>query len=261
MLENVSGTLFPDRDETEISDLVFSPSELDRLADFRNSSAIDSDSGLGKLVDDAIAQNSGITNGKVPNPPNDTSPTVAEDSSKIAEFNGVPEEGGGDKKDKDKKDDSDTDGKTIEGTDEDDIIVATGANQSLYGKRGDDKIKGKRDKKNKIYGGKGKDDCEGGDDDDEIKGDRGDDKCDGGGGNDTLYGGKDNDTLSGGTGNDTCKGDDGDDWVHGNDGKDDVDGGSGSDTVYGGKGDDTCNGGEGNDTVRGDRGNDNVNGG
>ncbi|MCC3475035.1 MULTISPECIES: cadherin-like domain-containing protein [unclassified Microcoleus] len=278
MLENVSGTLFPDRDETEISDLkkttlfsqialddeqpklVFSPSELDRLADFRDASAINSDSGLGKLVDDAIAQNSGITSGKVPNPPKDESPKVTDDSSKIPELSGVPEEGAGDKKDKDKKDDSGSDPQTIEGTDGDDIIVATGANQSLYGKRGKDKLKGKSGK-NKLYGGKDGDDCEGGDGDDEIRGDRGDDKCDGGEGNDTLYGGKDNDTLSGGTGNDTCKGDDGDDWVHGNDGKDDVDGGSGSDTVYGGKGDDTCNGGEGNDTVRGDRGNDNVNGG
>ncbi|MCC3531191.1 MAG: calcium-binding protein [Microcoleus sp. PH2017_21_RUC_O_A] len=278
MLENVSGTLFPDRDETEISDLkktslfsqialddeqpklVFSPSELDRLADFRDASAIDSDSGLGKLVDNAIAQNSGITSGKVPNPPKDESPKVTDDSSKIPELSGVPEEGAGDKKDKDKKDDSGSDPQTIEGTDGDDIIVATGANQSLYGKKGKDKLKGKSGK-NKLYGGKDGDDCEGGDGDDEVRGDRGDDKCDGGGGNDTLYGGKDNDTLSGGTDNDTCKGDDGDDWVHGNDGKDDVDGGSGNDTVYGGKGDDTCNGGEGNDTVRGDRGNDNVNGG
>ncbi|MEG4801005.1 cadherin-like domain-containing protein [Microcoleus sp. ARI1-A2] len=279
LLGNVSGTLFPDRDETEISDLtktslfapiaqddspklVFSASELDRLADFRNASAINSDGGLVKLVDDAIAENSGSSDkGKVPNPSDGTSETGAEDKSNIREFNGVPEEGGGDKKDKDKKNDSGSDPQTLEGTDDDDLIVATGANQSLYGKKGDDKIKGKRDKKNKIYGGKGKDDCEGGDDDDEIKGDRGDDKCDGGGGNDTLYGGKDNDTLSGGSGNDTCQGDDGNDWVHGNDGKDDVDGGSGSDTVYGGKGDDTCKGGEGNDTVRGDRGNDNVSGG
>jgi len=274
MLENVSGTLFPDRDETQISDrkatslfvppvddeqpkLVFSASDLDRLADFRNSSAINSNSELAKLVDDAIGQNRGSTNGKVPNPPKDASPKVADDS-KIAELSGVPEEGAGGKNDK--KDDSGTDGKTIEGTDGDDIIVATGANQSLYGKKGKDKLKGKSGK-NKLYGGKGDDDCAGGDGDDEIKGDRGDDTVNGGEGNDTLYGGKDNDTLSGGSGNDTCKGDDGNDWAHGNDGNDDVDGGSGTDTVYGGKGNDKCEGGEGNDIVRGDRGEDNVSGG
>ncbi|MCC3440054.1 MAG: hypothetical protein JGK20_32720, partial [Microcoleus sp. PH2017_05_CCC_O_A] len=173
LLENVSGTLFPDRDETEISDLkktslfspialddeqpklVFSASELDRLADFRDASAINSDSGLGKLV------------GKVPNPPppKDTSPKVADDSSKMAELSGVPEEGTGNKNDKnDKKDNSGSDPQTIEGTDGDDIIVATGANQSLYGKRGKDKLKGKSGK-NKLYGGKDGDDCEGGDGD------------------------------------------------------------------------------------------------
>ncbi|MCW6052265.1 calcium-binding protein [Lyngbya sp. CCAP 1446/10] len=271
---NVSGTLFPDRDETQISDLkatslfvppvddeqpklVFSASELARLADFRNSSALDSNSELAKLVDDAIGQNRGSTNGQVPNPPNDASPKVTDDS-KIAELSSVPEEGVGGKNDK--KDDSDTDGKTIEGTDDDDIIVATGANQSLYGKKGKDKLKGKSGK-NKLYGGKDDDDCAGGDGDDEIKGDRGDDKCDGGEGSDTVYGGKDNDTISGGSGNDTCKGDDGNDWVHGNEGNDDVDGGSGTDTVYGGKGNDKCEGGEGNDIVRGDRGEDNVSGG
>jgi Ca2+-binding RTX toxin-like protein len=276
LLGNVSGTLFPDRDETEISDLkktslfspialddeqpklVFTPSELDRLADFRDASAIDSNDPLGKLVDDAIAQNSGLTNDKVPNPPNDASPTVADDSSKNPELSGVPEEGGDDKNDK--NDDSGSDPQTLEGTDDDDLIVATGANQSLYGKKGNDTLRGSASNE-RHFGGKGNDDCAGDDGDDEVRGDRGDDKCDGGEGNDTLSGGKDKDTLSGGTGNDTCKGDDDDDWVHGNDGKDDVDGGSGSDTLYGGKGDDTCKGGEGNDTVRGDRGNDKCDGG
>ncbi|PSB28947.1 calcium-binding protein, partial [filamentous cyanobacterium Phorm 46] len=140
------------------------------------------------------------------------------------------------------------------------LIVATGVNQTIFGKKGKDKIKVKGGK-NKIYGGKDDDDCEGGDDDDEIRGDRGKDKIHGGKGNDKIDGGKDDDIIFGGSGKDTCKGDDGDDWVHGNDGDDDVDGGAGSDTVYGGKGDDKCEGGEGNDTVRGDRGNDNVSGG
>ena len=288
LLGNVSGTLFPDRAQTEIPDVTktssstglnmpnsnanvtsavpialeddeaefgLSVSNLDRLGDFRSATATNSDKGLVKLIDDAIAENSTGSNGKVANPSNGASPKVAEDQSKISEFNGVPEEGAGSK-----DDDVSDRRRTIEGTDNDDLIVATGANQSLFGKKGKDKIKGNNGK-NKIYGGKGDDDCEGGDDDDEIKGDRGNDTCKGGKGNDKIDGGKDNDSIFGGSGKDTCKGDDGDDWVHGNDGDDDVDGSTGSDTVYGGKGDDKCEGGEGNDTVRGDTGKDNVSGG
>ncbi|WP_293135651.1 calcium-binding protein [Microcoleus sp. bin38.metabat.b11b12b14.051] len=262
-------------DESE-AELGLSASDLDRLTNFRSATALNSDSGLVKLIDDAIAENTGSNTPKSPvaNPSNGTSvkavedksvtnpsdgtPAAVEDSSKIAEVNVVPEEGAN--KRTVTSDNSGSDGKTIEGTDDDDIIVATGANQSLYGKKGKDKIKAKSGK-NKIYGGKDDDDCGGGDGDDEVRGDRGNDKCDGGGGNDTVYGGKDNDTISGGTGNDTCNGDEGDDVAYGNDGNDDVDGGSGKDTVYGGKGDDKAKGGEGNDVVRGDRGNDTVIGG
>ncbi|MEG4345255.1 hypothetical protein QUB70_18560, partial [Microcoleus sp. A003_D6] len=291
LLGNVSGTLFPDRDETKIPDMTktssstvqnmpnsnadltsalplgvddgapefpLSASELDRLAALSNTIAKNFDSGLAQLIDEAIAENTGSSsNGKVANQFNGVPEEGAENSRTIAEFNGVPEESAGDKKD----DDSGSAIETIEGSDDDDLIVATtSADKSIFGKKGDDKIKVKRGK-NKIYGGKGDDDCQGGDDDDEIKGDLGKDKCDGGKGDDNINGGKDNDTIFGGSGKDTCKGDDGDDWVHGNDGDDDVDGGTGSDTIYGGKGDDKCEGGEGNDTVTGDRGNDNVSGG
>ena len=283
-------------DESE-AELGLSASDLDRLTNFRSATALNSDSGLVKLIDDAIAENTGSNTPKSPvaNPSNGTSvkavedksvtnpssgtsedslnapsdkkvvsasdatPALAvEDSSKIAEVNVVPEEGAN--KRTVTSDNSGSDGKTIVGTDDDDIIVATGADESLYGKKGKDKIKAKSGK-NKIYGGKDDDDCQGGDGDDEVRGDRGNDTCDGGSGDDKVYGGKDNDTISGGTGNDTCNGDDGDDVAYGNDGNDDVDGGSGKDTVYGGKGDDKSKGGEGNDVVRGDRGNDTVMGG
>ncbi|MEG3862659.1 calcium-binding protein, partial [Microcoleus sp. herbarium12] len=324
LLENVSGKFFPDPTQTTISDMMkttstgsnmpnsnekltsavpaaiddgeaelgLSASDLDRLMNFRSATALNSDSGLVKLIDDAIAENSGSNTPKSPvanpssgtsvkavddkipvanpssgtsasslNPPSDkvvspsdTKPTlVVGDSSKMAEVKVVPEEGAN--KRTDTSDNSGSDGKTIVGTDNDDIIVATGADQSLYGKKGKDKIKGKSGK-NKIYGGKNDDDCQGGDGDDEVRGDRGNDTCDGGSGDDKVYGGKDNDTISGGTGNDTCNGDDGDDVVYGNEGNDDVDGGAGKDTVMGGKGDDKSKGGEGNDVVRGDRGND-----
>ena len=185
----------------------------------------------------------------------------AEDNSKIAEFNAVPiEKSAGGDDDDDDDDDSDR-RRTIEGSDNDDLIVATGDRDKIFGKRGKDEIKGNRGKKNKIYGGKDDDDCEGGDDDDEVRGDRGNDKVKGGKGNDKVNGGKDKDSLFGGTGNDTCEGDDGDDSVYGNEGDDDADGGEGNDAVYGGKGNDDCEGGEGNDAVRGDTGNDDCEGG
>ncbi|PSB50419.1 calcium-binding protein [filamentous cyanobacterium Phorm 6] len=266
--------------EDDEPELGLSASNLDQLTTFRSATALNPDSGLVKLIDDAIAENSGSNTPKSPvanpsngtsgnsgsntrnipvvSPSNDTSVKPVEDSSKIAEVNVVPEEGAN--KRTNTTDNSSSDGKTIEGSDDDDLIVATGVNQTIFGKKGKDKIKVKGGK-NKIYGGKDDDDCEGGDDDDEIRGDRGKDKIHGGKGNDKIDGGKDDDIIFGGSGKDTCKGDDGDDWVHGNDGDDDVDGGAGSDTVYGGKGDDKCEGGEGNDTVRGDRGNDNVSGG
>ncbi|MEG4085903.1 cadherin-like domain-containing protein [Microcoleus sp. POL10_C6] len=151
--------------------------------------------------------------------------------------------------------------RTVLGRDDDDLIVATGDNEKIFGNQGEDTIKGNRGRKNTIFGGKGNDDCEGGEDDDVIKGDRGNDKVNGGKGNDTLNGGKDNDTVIGGEGNDDCEGDDGDDWVHGKEGKDKVKGGAGNDSIYGGKDDDDCKGDEGNDNVRGDRGNDDCEGG
>ncbi|MEG4497977.1 calcium-binding protein [Microcoleus sp. F10-C6] len=250
--KNVSGTLFSDRDETENSDMTFS-----------NNIPENSDDELKELIKVAISENTG--NGKVPDLSNGASETGAADNSTIAEFKGVPEEGAGDKDDGDLDNDDgnglDDRRRTVVGTDDDDLIVATGEQDDIFGKKGKDKIKGNRGKKNKIYGGKDDDDCEGGDDDDEIRGDRGNDTVMGGKGKDTLNGGKDNDTVMGGSDDDICEGDDGDDWVHGNEGDDEVDGGAGSDSVYGGKGDDDCEGGEGNDTVRGDTGNDNVSGG
>ncbi len=235
LLGNVSGTLFPDRSQTEIPDLTktssstglnmpnsnanvtsavpialeddeaefgLSVSNLDRLGDFRSATATNSDKGLVKLIDDAIAENSSSSNGKVANPSNGTSPKVAEDNSKIAQLNGVPEEGAGSNNGKsddknNKKDDISTNNDTIEGTDGDDLIAVTTADKSIFGKKGKDRIKGSPGK-DKIYGGKDDDICDGGDGDDEVRGDRGNDEVRGGKGKDSVYGGKDNDTVRGG---------------------------------------------------------------
>ncbi|MEG4023952.1 cadherin-like domain-containing protein, partial [Microcoleus sp. S13C4] len=240
LLEESPRKLFLAQDETQKP-----------VGDLGKNSPKISDEELAKLIEEALAENTDGVKTKFPNQSNGASDTGAADNSPIAEFNGDTN-----------NDDSGIDRRrTVIGTDNDDVIVATGDNEETYGKQGNDQIKGNRGKKNKIYGGKGEDDCEGGDDDDEIKGDRGNDKVKGGKGDDKVKGGKDNDSLFGGTGNDTCEGDDGDDWVHGNEGKDEADGGAGNDTIYGGKDDDDCKGGAGNDNVRGDRGNDTVNGG
>ncbi|EGK85781.1 Hemolysin-type calcium-binding region [Microcoleus vaginatus FGP-2] len=254
-LENESGTLFPKPDETQNS-----VGGLDT-----NTPTISAEDST-NLINEALERELGLG-------------IVADNDQFTTEFNAVPEEGAGDDADDsgiafqtfggtDDDDDEDLDDgngmeprRRVVGSNDDDLIVATGNQDEIYGKEGKDEIKGNRRNKNKIYAGKGDDDCEGGDEDDEVRGDRGNDKVKGGKGNDTLNGGKDNDTVMGGEGNDTCQGDDGDDWAHGNEGKDNVKGGAGNDSIYGGKDDDDCGGDEGNDIVRGDRGNDNVSGG
>ena len=72
-----------------------------------------------------------------------------EDNSKIAEFNAVPEKGaGGDDDDDDDDDDDGSDRRrTVVGSDDDDLIVATGEQDKIFGKRGEDRIKGNRRKK------------------------------------------------------------------------------------------------------------------
>ncbi|MEG4067792.1 cadherin-like domain-containing protein, partial [Microcoleus sp. Pol11C2] len=249
-LEETPGKRSPAQNETQ-----------NPVGDLGDDSSTISDDDLAKLINDALAEKTdGFNTTQSPDPSNGVQEEGTTDDSQMAESTGVLEEGVGDIDDLD-----DGSGinrrRTLEGSDDDDVIVATDDNEEVYGKKGKDKIKGNPRKKNKIFGGKNDDDCEGGDEDDEVRGDRGNDTVKGGQGNDKVNGGKDNDSLFGGTGNDTCEGDDGDDSAHGNEGEDDVKGGAGNDTVYGGKGNDDCEGDEGNDVVRGDQGNDDCEGG
>jgi Ca2+-binding RTX toxin-like protein len=299
LLGKVSGTLFPDPDQMETYDmtrtsssipiaqddsepkLVFSASELDRLAAFRSSSAINSDSGLVKLIDDAIAQNGGsntpksnVTNvstdtpaktvadsspkSNVTNVSTDTPAKTVADSTNIAGVNVVPATGASNTTDK--KDNSGSDPQTLKGTDGDDLIVGTSADESIFGKKGKDTIRGNGGK-DKIYGGKGDDNCYGGDGNDTISGDQGNDYVSGGGGDDYLSGGDGNDTLMGDAGNDTLMGGAGNDMANGGDGNDTVYGGKGNDTLMGGAGNDFLSGDQGNDTLMGDAGDDTLMGG
>ncbi|MBD1811426.1 cadherin-like domain-containing protein, partial [Microcoleus vaginatus] len=236
-----TGTLFPNQEETQNPD-----GGLDN-----NTPQISAEEAIARELG-TLADNDQVT-------------TPEEGAGDDADDSGIAFQtfGGNDDDDDDDLDDGNGIGRspTVIGTDNDDLIVATGANEKIFGQKGEDKLIGNPGKKNEMYGGKSDDDCEGGDDDDRIRGDLNNDNVKGGKGNDTLNGGKDNDTVMGGEGNDACEGDDGDDSAHGNEGDDDVKGGAGNDSVYGGKGNDDCEGGEGNDNVRGDRGKDNVKGG
>lgn len=70
----------------------------------------------------------------------------------------------------------------------------------------------------------------------------------GNGGNDKIEGYGGNDTIYGGTGSDSIYGDDGDDILYGGTGHDKIEGGNGNDVLYGNEGYDTLSGGAGDDT-------------
>ena len=114
------------------------------------------------------------------------------------------------------------------GTDGDDLVVGTTANNTLdggansdvvLGDAGDDTIRGGGNR-DILRGGSGNDSLSGGDAADIILGGSGDDVLEGDAGNDLMLGGAGNDSLMGGTGNDTLIGGAGDDTITGGDGED-----------------------------------------
>ena len=115
----------------------------------------------------------------------------------------------------------DDSGQTLEGTTENDKIIAGDGDDSIDGFAGDDG----------LNGGEGNDTVNGGAGHDDIKS---------GGGDDEVYGGEGNDTIKGGSG---------DDLIDGGDGDDHIDAGLGNDTVFGGLGNDTLFGRRGIDTA------------
>lgn len=104
---------------------------------------------------------------------------------------------------------------TIEGDDDDNIIIDHWGSRTLYGHGGNDF----------IYGG---------------------------GGNDIIFGGTGNDYLLGGRGRDTINGEEGDDLIYGGRGRDSLNGGAGDDTFLVKMSDienDEIHGGSGSDTL------------
>jgi Ca2+-binding RTX toxin-like protein len=133
-----------------------------------------------------------------------------------------------------------------DGTNDDDIIFASGNfGYKIDGRGGDDVIHGS-DFNDNIKGGSGNDNIYGDGGDDQILGGTGNDKIDGVNGNDHINGEEGNDDIAGADGNDAIRGDYGSDRIYsgqGNDSifpnheferdftKDSIDCGSGSDTT------------------------------
>lgn len=140
----------------------------------------------------------------------------------------------------------------IEGTEEDDVIVAFDGDDTIFALGGNDIIcTGNGD--NVVFAGDG---------DDRIFGGIGDDQLSGQLGDDYLWGNLGDDRLRGGDGDDTLLGDSGVDNLAGGRDNDQLDGGFGEDTVRGGTGDDLVLGGPDADVlVAGNGGVDVVNGG
>jgi len=168
-------------------------------------------------------------------------------------------------------------GTIIDGTDGDDLILASDAGNTINARFGNDCILGGA-LDDVIFGNGDDDQIFGQDGNDDIFAGGGSDIVDGGNGNDIIYGKSQNDILRGGAGDDKIFGNHGDDQLFGQDGNDElrgggsddiISGGNGNDIIYGksqhdiltgGAGDDSIIAGGGNDVLTGDAGDDTLNG-
>ena len=140
----------------------------------------------------------------------------------------------------------------ILGGDGDDIrLDGSDGNDCIVGGNGNDKIDGS-DNNDVLFGNDGDDNIDGSDDDDLIFGGLGNDTIDAGGNNDKVGGNEGDDNIEGGSGNDD---------IHGNTGNDTIEGESGNDKLYGDEGDDDLDGGSGMDYIDGGLDDDVINGG
>jgi Ca2+-binding RTX toxin-like protein len=143
----------------------------------------------------------------------------------------------------------------LNGTNEADVIIGFGGDDTLSGHLGNDL----------IYGNLNNDLIDGDDGSDTLYGGQGGDGISGGSGNDIIYGNFENDTIGadsgndtifGGQGRDSITGDSGNDLIYGNLGNDQIEGQDGNDTIFGGHGNDVLSGGNGNDIIYGNFEND-----
>ncbi len=160
-------------------------------------------------------------------------------------------------------------GKTLVGTNGDDLLVGSKGEDDINGRGGDDEIFA-RDGDDNVRGGFGDDRivAAGGDDDvygsagrDTIGGGDGNDTLMGEGGRDSLNGGNDSDEIFGGRNDDLLQGQRGGDWLYGDAGDDRIVGHRGQDLEVGGAGDDALFGGEHSDLLYGGNDDDRAFGG
>ncbi|WP_158385195.1 PKD domain-containing protein [Candidatus Nitrososphaera evergladensis] len=121
--------------------------------------------------------------------------------------------------------------KTLNGSNGNDLILASKYGDVINAKKGNDC----------VIGGAG---------DDIIHGHQGDDQIYGNGGNDRIFGDDGADKLYGGSGNDVIYGDNGNDVIVGGAGNDDISGGNGSNTIDGSDGNDGCDDDRGRSNMR-----------
>ncbi|AIC14281.1 PKD domain-containing protein [Nitrososphaera viennensis] len=121
--------------------------------------------------------------------------------------------------------------KTLNGSNGNDLILASKYGDVINAKKGNDC----------VIGGAG---------DDIIHGHQGDDQIYGNGGNDRIFGDSGDDKLYGGAGNDVIYGDNGNDVINGGAGNDDISGGNGNNTIDGSDGNDGCDDDRGRSNMR-----------
>ncbi|MFB2935918.1 DUF4347 domain-containing protein [Aerosakkonemataceae cyanobacterium BLCC-F154] len=169
-----------------------------------------------------------------------------------------------------------SDDRTQWGNDEDNFLISTNSNNSifafgghdlLWGGIGNDNLLGGTEN-DVIFGNEGRDWIGGNEGEDIINCSQGDDLANGNQGNDSVYGGQGNDFVRGGQNNDFLLGDVGNDTLAGDKGNDTVFGGgsdafgnSDSDLIFGGSGDDLLHGNTSNDSLFGEEGNDTIHAG
>ncbi len=183
--------------------------------------------------------------------------------------------------------------KTIQGTEQADILTGTNLADFMYGLGGNDTLNGGGGN-DTLNGGLGNDTLDGGDGNDTLIGGAGADKLIGGAGIDTVsyasatigvtldlatigvtndaagdtYSGIENvvgtafgDIIAGNASANTIDGGNGDDFLFGMDGDDIINGGSGNDQLVGGRGFDVLRGGAGDDRLTGSGGGNVLTGG
>lgn len=152
------------------------------------------------------------------------------------------------------------DNDNLRGTFANDILFGLGGSDRLGGSIGNDLLDGGQGE-DTISGSFGNDTILGGTEDDLLRGQIGDNLINGEAGADRIYAGIGHDTVFGGTEDDFIRGQIGNDVISGDAGSDLISGNGGNDSIFGGADNDFIRGNNGDDLLSGDAGNDRIQGG